>query len=78
MKIDIYTKLVLTLIALALWGLLLQNFVISREVNASTGVMDVNLKQIDGRNIDTVLDVNIEKISGKMIYDGSLPVQIKK
>jgi hypothetical protein len=78
MKIDIYTKLVLTVIALGLWGLLLQPLIMPKEVGASTAVLDVNIKQIDGRNIDSVLDVNIKKINGRTIYDEYLPVEIKK
>lgn len=78
MKIDVFTKVILTLIAVALWGLLLQPFLASRIVDASTGVIDVNLKQIDGREIiSSTLDVNIEKLNGRTIYN-ALPVELKK
>jgi hypothetical protein len=78
MKIDIFTKVMLTLIAVALWGLLLQPFMAPKVVGASTGVIDVNVKQIDGRNINgSSLDVNLEKINGMTIYN-ALPVVIKK
>lgn len=78
MKLDTYTKLVLTVIALGLWGLLLQPFIMPREVGASSSILDVNLKQIHGRNIDSALDVNIEKVNGSTIHDGSVPVEINK
>ena len=78
MKLDTYTKLVLTVIALGLWGILLQPLIMPREVGASSAILDVNIKQIDGRNIDSVLDVNIEKVNGRTIYDDSVPVEIKK
>lgn len=55
MKVDLYTKVVLTVIAVALWGIFLAPFFETREVGASTGVMDVNIKQIDGRRVKSVL-----------------------
>ena len=78
MKIDIFTKVMLTLIAVALWGLLLQPLLSPKAVGASTGVIDVNIKQIDGRNINgSALDVNLAKINGMTIYN-ALPVLIKR
>jgi len=78
MKIDVFTKVILTLIAIALWGLFLQPLLTPRVVDASTGVIDVNLKQIDGRDIiGSTLDVNIGKLNGRTIYN-ALPVEIKK
>ncbi|GJM17004.1 MAG: hypothetical protein DHS20C13_23310 [Thermodesulfobacteriota bacterium] len=76
MKIDLYTKITLTLIAIALWGLLLQPLIISRPVVASTGITDVNIKQIDGKNIKPTIDVNIKEISGRKFYNPSLPVMM--
>ena len=77
MKIDLYTKVVLTVIAAALWGILLAPFFEAREVGASTGVIDVNIKQIDGRRVQHVLDVNIAEVSGRNFFDG-VPVDVKK
>jgi hypothetical protein len=78
MNIDIFTKVILTLIAVALWGLLLQPIFSASVVGASTGVIDVNVKQIDGRNIvGTTLDVNLQKLNGRTIYN-ALPVEINK
>ena len=77
MKIDFYTKAVLTVIAVALWGILLAPFFETKEVGASSGVMDVNIKQIDGRRVEHVLDVNIAEVSGRSFFDG-VPVDVKK
>ena len=78
MRLDIYTKIVLTFIALALWAILLQPYLETEQAGATSAVLDVNLVKIDGRNIDSVLDVNIKKINGRTIYDEYLPVEIKK
>jgi hypothetical protein len=77
MKIDLYTKVVLTVIAVALWGIFLAPFFEAREVGASTGIMDVNIKQIDGRRVKSVLDVNIAEVSGRKFFEG-VPVDVKQ
>ena len=64
MKTDLYTKIVLTVIAIALWGLLVKPIFVSENVGASTQVVDVNMKEIGGRLInDKILDVNIDRKS---------------
>lgn len=78
MKIDLYTRMILTLIAIGLWAILLKPMFISESVIASTGVVDVNIKQIDGKKVNKVLDVNIEKINGRTYYGSSVPVSIEK
>ncbi len=77
MKIDLYTKVVLTVIAVALWGIFLAPFFETKEVGASNGVMDVNIKQIDGRRVKGVLDVNIAEVSGRNFFEG-VPVDVKQ
>lgn len=77
MKIDTYTKIILTLIAVALWGILLSTLFQVKNVDASTDVIDVNLRQIDGRSINKVLDVNIQELNGISLYR-SLPVEFMK
>lgn len=77
MKIDTYTKIILTLIALALWGIFLYPFFETKETGAATGIIDVNLKQIDGSSIERILDVNIEEVNGTSVYS-SLPVEIRQ
>lgn len=78
MKTDLYTKIVLTLIALGLWAILLKPVFISENVAASTGIIDVNIKQIDGKRAHSVLDVNIEKVNGRTYFGTSIPVSIGK
>jgi hypothetical protein len=77
MKTDIYTKIILILIALALWGLLLKPMFVSENA-----VVDVNLVNIDGKRIrDRVLDVNIARIDGirvGMYHSNALPVKINE
>lgn len=77
MKIDTYTKIILTLIALALWGIFLNPFFDTKESVATSGIIDVNLKQIDGSSIDRVIDVNIEELNGSSVYN-ALPVEIRQ
>lgn len=69
MKTDIYTKIVLTVIALALTVITLQNFdFIPRAYANETSAfapMDVNLKSIDGANIGLISagkDTNGEEV----------------
>ncbi len=78
MKTDLYTKIVLTLIALGLWAILLKPVFISENVTASTGIIDVNIKQVDGKRASSVLDVNIEKVNGRTYFGTSIPVSIGK
>ena len=78
MKPDLYMKIVLTLIALGLWAILLKPVFVSENVVASTGIIDVNIKQIDGKRASSVLDVNIEKINGRTYFGSSVPVSIRK
>ena len=77
MKTDTYTKIILTVIAVALWGIFLSPFFRANDSAATTGIIDVNLKQIDGSSINKVLDVNIEEVNGSSVYN-SLPVEIKQ
>ena len=44
---DSYSKIILTLIAIALWGLLLKPMVMPQNLRASD-IQDVNIAQIDG------------------------------
>ena len=79
MKTDLYTKIVLTIIAIALWGILLKPIFVSESVGASSQVLDVNIKEIGGRTVsEKILDVNIERIRGKTLSGSTLPVEIKK
>ena len=82
MMTDLYTKIVLTIIAIALWGFLFKPIFVSESVGASSQVLDVNIKEIGGRTVsDKILDVNIERINGRTFtttIPTALPVAIKK
>jgi len=77
MKLDIYTKLVLTVIALGLWGLILQPLIIPKEVGASPSIIDVNIKEINGKRVKSILDINVEQVKGQNIYNYAIPVELK-
>jgi len=74
MQIDFYTKIVLSLIAAALWGLLLVSFLEPENVSATSKVVDVNIVEINNRPVQDSIDVNIKKISGLPLIKKSLPV----
>ena len=77
MKVDIYSKIILTLIAVALWGILLQPYIYTQPVNASTGLVDVNIKEVGGRRVNNTLPVDIKKVNNQLLYKNVLPVEIK-
>ncbi len=77
MKLDIYTKLVLTIIALGLWGLVLQPLIIPKEVVASSSILDVNIKEINGKRAKNILEVNIKQVQDRNIYKYAVPVELK-
>ena len=76
MKIDLYTKMVLTVIAIALWGMLLKPIFVSDRASASTQMIDVNIKEIGGKRVDSRIDVNVDRINNRTF--SLLPVEIKK
>jgi len=79
MKTDLYTKIIFTLIAIALWGILIKPIFVSENVRASNQVLDVNIKEVGGRAVsDKILDVNIQKIKGQNFINTALPVKIRK
>lgn len=76
MKADFYTKVILTLIALGLWGILLKPLFISEPVIASNGITDVNIREIAGKRLDNkALNVNIKKVGGFNVPGPNLPVK---
>ena len=78
MKIDLVTKLILLSISIALWGIMLKPFIASESARASNPIIDVNIKQIDGRRAQNVLDVNIKQVNGRVFTGSLVPVEIKK
>jgi len=78
MKVDLYTKTILTIIAIALCVMLVKPIFVSESVRAYNGVLDVNIKQIDGKRVNKVLDINIEKVNNRTYIGSSVPVSIQK
>jgi hypothetical protein len=88
MRTDLYTKIVLTVIAVALLGLLFKNTEAFNRANAGP----VNFNKTPGNNYALVpvnedgsvnvrmssdMDVNIRSIGGSSVY-GALPVNLKE
>ena len=69
MKVDMYTKAMLTVIACCLLYFVAQDLSVVREANAQTrGVVDVNIVQVAGAQISS---------NGMVSYDAFLPVKAK-
>lgn len=60
---DSYSKIILTLIAIALWGLLLRPILAPEKLRASD-IQDVNLVQIDGARVPYAPAITV-KVEGK-------------
>ena len=58
---DTYSKIILTLIAIALWGLLLKPIVAPEKLRASD-IQDVNLVQIDGARVPYASPIPVKNI----------------
>lgn len=75
-KIDLYTQVILTIIAITLCAICIGMFFRPAEANAAPSVIDVNLKSINGFNINAgELPVNIEEVDGRSI--SKIPVNIE-
>lgn len=74
MKTDLYTKAVLTVIAVALVCLVIQNFNVVTSAQASTS--PVLNAVTEPQSTNQVLDINIKTINGEVpkIHDGYLRV----
>ena len=83
MKTDLYTKGVLSIIAVALLILVCQNFKIVNEAKANgtnfNGFTTIPINTDGSINVKLIndMDVNIHSIGGSSIY-GSLPINIKE
>ena len=60
LKVDGYMKFILTLIAIALLGLLFKPFLIPQEARASREVTDVNIAKIDGWSVSSSIGSPIQ------------------
>jgi len=78
MKVDLYTKIVLTVIAGALLGILFQPYISTQPVNASTGtVQKVDIVQVNGRKLIDTVPVDVRKLNNHLLYRNVLPVEVK-
>ena len=78
MKTDLYTKSVLTVIAVSLLWLAIQNSVFSRPVaaQAGAGVQKVVIAGIEA-GLPVALPVNVRQVGGENVPDATLPVKIQ-
>ena len=76
MKVDLYTKIMRTVIAVALLGILFQPYISTQPAIASSSVIDVNIKEVAGRRI-TEIPVDIRKVNNQHLYRNQLPVEVK-
>ncbi len=86
MKTDLYTKIVLTAIAVFLGVIALKNETIFTTAHASTNTNNINTRLAtvpineDGSinvRVSDVIDVNIEEVDGGSLSFGGVPVVIK-
>ena len=69
MKVDFYTKAILTVVACCLLYFVARDISVVQEVHAqSRTIMDVNIVQVAGAQISS---------NGMVSYDGFLPVKAK-
>jgi len=78
MKVDRYTKTILTIIAIALCVMLVKPIFVSESVRAYNGVLDVNIKEIGGKRVYGSLEVDIKKVNGRTYMGSEVPVRTKK
>ncbi len=83
MKTDIYTKTILTIIAIALLALVFKNTTIVNEAKAEktefSRYANIPLNEDGSINVRMVsdMDVNIKSVGGSSIY-GTIPINLKE
>lgn len=83
MKTDLYTKTVLTVIALALLALVFKNTTIVNEAKADKTILSryasIPLNEDGSINVKLIsdMDVNIKSIGGSSVY-GAIPMNLKE
>ena len=76
LKIDIYTKTLLTIIAVSLLIIAGNTIFKAQNVHAYDNVQDVNIKSVNGTDISGYgLPIDLKQINGKTAYE--IPVDIK-
>ena len=82
MKTDMYTKGILTIIAIALCTIAIQNMNFvnparAENKNLLSDEINVNIAHIGGSSVNSSLPVNLKEIGGSSFY-GSMPVNLKE
>ncbi|HZW39536.1 MAG TPA: hypothetical protein VFF33_09570 [Ignavibacteriaceae bacterium] len=77
LKVDTYTKVILTIIAFSLVMLNVYLFFSPAKADAYSSVIDVNLKSIDGNSIYRNIPVSVEEIKGNGFNRNMLNVNIE-
>ena len=91
MKIDLYVKFLLSVIALCLVLIVVKDYALYPEVHAEAGTrpvpktawvqLPVNTDgtiDVNLKSSNIVLDVNLEEIDGRSLYGVELPVDIRR
>ncbi len=78
MKTDLYTKTVLTVIAVSLLWLAIENSLFPRPVAAQigAGIQKVVVAGIEP-GLPVALPVNVRQVGGENLPDGTLPVKVQ-
>lgn len=50
----------------------------SQPVKASTGILQVIIKEVAGRRLIDTLPVDIKKVNSRLLYSNELPVEVKE
>jgi len=62
-KIDIYTKVILTIIAICLLGSLIKPIIFPKKATAwQESILDVNIERISGRYIELAPPIRVEVV----------------
>ncbi len=77
LSLDIYTKIVLTVIAVCLLLIVTNIYIKPADLQALQTVQDVNLKYINGSSLwGSEIPVNIKQIEGSSVSSNGIPVDI--
>lgn len=76
MKTDLYTKIVLTVIAIALCAIVFQNANVATPAQAASRPVEIPVPAPIPA-VNEVVDVNIVQVNGRRIYGSDLPVKVE-
>jgi hypothetical protein len=78
LSLDIYTKTVLTIIAVCLMLIVTNMYFKPSNVHAIQTVQDVNIKSINGSSLwGSELPVNLKQIDGRSMSNSKIPVDLQ-